>query len=111
MGFWNNIFGGSSTRSLTEHEQWLLDEWYKRKVAKYENAEQESRDLYNGFAGATFKRFMIQNATENVDVSRGDMERFLTSKGHRSNRVRGRLYFYGVRIVIHGDVSSGNFGT
>jgi hypothetical protein len=109
MGWFSKLF--ASAKVLTPHEQWLLDEWYTRKVAKYHEAEQESDELYNGFIGSTFKRFMNNNATEDVNVTQAEMEQMLTNKGHRSNMVCGKLHFYGVRIVLHGDVSQGNWGT
>lgn len=99
------------TRSLREHELWLLNEWYEDKLAKYPNAETSADELYNGVAGATFMRFMQCNAKEDVDIKQSHMIKFLQEKGHRSNLCCGVLHFHGIRHIRFGSVRNRNYST
>lgn len=94
-------------RVLTNHERWLLDEWFADRVAKYPEARSSVRDLYDD----SLEGFMKRQAKEDVNITEDDMARYLTSKGYHSKRICGRLHFEGIRNIIGGSVCSGNYMT
>lgn len=89
----------------------VMEQWFADCVAKYGGTTTTARDLYDGFSGRTLKRFANHHAPDGVNITQGDMERFLDGKGIRSRRAMFDKRYDGVAVVIYGSVSSGNYGT
>jgi len=89
----------------------VIDEWYETCVAKYAGATATARDLYDGVAGRTLKRFANNHAPDGVDISQRDMERYLDRRGVKSRSAMFAKRYDGVQVIIHGNVRSGNYGT
>ena len=91
----------------------VIERWFNECVAKYEGASVESNVLFDGPFGQTLLKYANRHAPDGCSITIRDMERYLDQKGIRSRRLGwlGSKTYDGIRHILHGNVSHGNYST